>query len=253
MTFQYASDLHLEFPQNREWLGERPLEACADVLVLAGDVLPFAALPKHRALLRRLTKPFREVVWIPGNHEYYGGLLDDVQPALEGELRPNLRLVNNQVLHYPGVRLLGTTLWTAIGQMNEGSMRRQVGDYSAIRHGRGPLLPAHTTARHAQCLAWLKAELARPFDGATVVVTHHVPTLRHYPPEFAGSPLNEAFATELHDLIHGSGAAAWIYGHHHRNTPAFHIGGTRMLTNQVGYVAMGEQWGFRPDAVVEAG
>lgn len=249
MTFQYASDLHLEFPDNRAWLEEHPLEHCADVLLLAGDVLPFSASAQYRKLLLRLVKPFREVLWLPGNHEYYGGALDDAA-GLDGGLRPNVRLVQDRVLHYPGTRLLCTTLWSPISQLNEGMMRRQVSDYEAIRFGRGLLLPAHVTRRHEQCLAWLKAELEKPFDGATVVMTHHVPTLAHYPAEFAGSPLNEAFAVELGALIEGSTVAAWVHGHHHRNTPEFSVGRTRLLTNQLGYVAQGEQRGFRTDALL---
>lgn len=251
MTFQYASDLHLEFPQNREWLEAHPLEPCADVLLLAGDVLPFSASMQYRKVLQRLVKPFREVVWLPGNHEYYGGVLDDAQLERDEAVKPNLRLMHNRVLHYPGVRLLLTTLWASISQMNEGMMRRQVSDYDAIRHRKDLLLPAHSTRYHGQCLTWLRAELAQPFDGATVVVTHHVPTLANYPAEFAGSPLNEAFAVELRELIEANAIAAWIYGHHHRNTPEFAVGGTRMLTNQLGYVAMGEQRGFRTDALLQ--
>lgn len=251
MTFQYASDLHLEFPRNRAWLEAQPLEPCAEVLILAGDVLPFSASAQYRKLLLRLVKPFREVVWLPGNHEYYGGALDNAQLELDEAMKPNLRLVHNRVLHYPGVRLLCTTLWTSISQMNEGMMRHQVSDYDAIRHGKGLLLPAHTTRYHERCLAWLNAELAKPFNGATVVVTHHVPTLIHYPAEFAGSGLNEAFVVELRELMEGSAIAAWVYGHHHRNTPDFTVGRTRLLTNQLGYVAMGEHVGFRTDAVMQ--
>ncbi len=38
---------------------------------------------------------------------------------------------------------------------------------------------------------------------------------------------------ELHDVIAGSQAKYWIYGHHHTNTPAFKIGDTTLLTNQL--------------------
>jgi hypothetical protein len=83
------------------------------------------------------------------------------------------------------------------------------------------------------------------------VLTHHVPTLINYPPQYLGSPINDAFATELHDYIFGSNINYWIYGHHHANIPAFKIGNTTMLTNQLGYVAHGENYLFRRDAVIE--
>jgi hypothetical protein len=62
----------------------------------------------------------------------------------------------------------------------------------------------------------------------------------HYPEMYKTDLLNEAFAVELFPFIESSGIDYWIYGHHHCNTPAFSIGNTQMLTNQLGYVQQGE-------------
>lgn len=248
MTFQYASDLHLEFPENREWLREHPLQPKADVLLLAGDVLPMHELPRHYKLLNDIARPFEQVIWIPGNHEYYGNEIPREGDTLDARPLPKWRLVNNRAVHLGAVRILCTTLWSPIAQMNEAHIRRNVNDFHQIKQDGKQLHPAHVTCLHQASLAWLKEALATPHPGPTVVMTHHVPTLRHYPPQYLGSPLNQAFAVELEELITASGSEAWIYGHHHNNTPPFSLGGTRMLTNQLGYVQLGEHKGFNPEA-----
>lgn len=73
----------------------------------------------------------------------------------------------------------------------------------------------------------------------------------NYPEKYKRDFLNEAFAVELFDFIETYQPDCWIYGHHHNNTPAFEIGKTKMLTNQLGYVKYNEHELFRNDAVIK--
>ena len=65
--------------------------------------------------------------------------------------------------------------------------------------------------------------------------------------EFCGSTISGAFTVELGEYIVDSGIDYWIYGHSHRNIDA-QIGGTRILSNQLGYISHGEHQhnGFDP-------
>ena len=38
MRIQYASDLHLEFPQNTDFIMSNPLKVTGEILILAGDI-----------------------------------------------------------------------------------------------------------------------------------------------------------------------------------------------------------------------
>ena len=48
MKPQYCSDLHLEFPDNKKYLKANPLQPKGDILLLAGDVVPFIAIANHK-------------------------------------------------------------------------------------------------------------------------------------------------------------------------------------------------------------
>ena len=81
-------------------------------------------------------------------------------------------------------------------------------------------------------------------------MTHHVPTLRYYPAAYVNSPLMEAFAVDLDALVERPDIDFWVYGHHHHNIAEFSIGKTRMVTNQLGYIWLGENNGFRADLTI---
>ena len=91
-------------------------------------------------------------------------------------------------------------------------------------------------------MSFIKQSVAENTAEHIVVVTHHLPSLAVVAPQHKGSLLNSAFATELGDFIADSRIDAWIFGHSHANEEAT-IGNTRLVCNQLGYVAYGEHLG----------
>jgi len=251
MKIQYCSDLHLEFPENQQFLAKNPLQPAGDVLVLAGDVATFRDLKKAAGFFDCVCDHYSAVYWVPGNHEYYGSDISDKPSPLCEKLRDNLYLVNNHSVVHEGVRLVFTTLWGKIGPHHAWDIQRSVSDFSAIQYEGANFTADRFSFLHEQSLGFLGDAFRAAKHGPTVVVTHHVPTLMNYPKVYKNSPLTEAFAVELFDLIEDSAVDCWIYGHHHVNTPEFKVGKTKMLTNQLGYVRQYEHGSFRRDAVVE--
>ena len=98
---------------------------------------------------------------------------------------------------------------------------------------------------------FIEETLLKNKNQKNVVVSHHVPTFLNYPEEHKQSKVNQGFATELYDLIHDSSIDYWIYGHHHSNIPEFEINGTKLITNQLGYVKYKKNKTYRNDICFE--
>jgi Icc-related predicted phosphoesterase len=255
MKLQVMSDLHLTVAPFE------PPSTDADVVVLAGDI----ARPEQAiAFARGLGKP---VVYVAGNHEFYGGSLTGTLARLKALAQGSrVHVLEREAVVIDGVRFLGTTLWTDFGGFERESEReeaialatRLVRDFSRIRLDDAgldlftPQIGADVFRRSA---AWLDAMLAQPFDGPTVVVTHHAPCLRSINPKFADSPLNPCFVSDAEHLIVGGRAVLWIHGHMHDRSDYVVDGGTRVLCNPRGYCVRGvnENAVFDPACVVAIG
>ena len=251
MTIRYCSDLHLEFRGNKEFLKLKPIESGADVLILAGDIILFNEIGKHSDFFDYVADNFGVTYWSAGNHEYYHFDLAQKNGSFQDKIRSNVFLVNNVTVTTNGVRFIFSTLWSHIGFFFQKIIKQSLSDFHVINFGGERLTVEEYNRQHLACLNFIKTEFETKTTDKTIVVTHHVPTELNYPEMFKGSELSDAFVVELFDLIESSGADYWLYGHHHRNTPEFTIGKTKLITNQLGYVQHGEHLSFNPSALIE--
>jgi predicted phosphodiesterase len=235
MKLNVLSDLHLS-------LGALAIPANdADAVVLAGDL----ARPKEAiAWASGFGKP---VLYVPGNHEFYGGsLAGTVEELKRLSAGTSIRVLDNGEAIIGGVRFLGTTLWTDFRLFGEGGKRaaamqeaqRFMRDFSRIRIGEAPFTPEASAALFTQHAAWLANRLAERHAGPTVVITHHAPSRRSIHPRFADSPMNSCFVSDAEHLIDGSRVRLWIHGHTHDSFDYF-VNGTRVLCNPRGYAKDG--------------
>ncbi len=248
MKIQYCSDLHLEFRENKEFLRSNPLQPKGDILLLAGDIVPFAIMHKHADFFDHIADHFETTYWIPGNHEYYHSNIADRSSQLNEKIRNNVFLVNNLAVKLPEVKLIFSTLWSKISPVNQWAIQQGISDFQVIRHNGNPFTPFHFNQLHEECLQFLQKEVNQE---NSIIITHHVPTFLNYPDKYKGDSLNEAFAVELHDFIEPSGIEYWLFGHHHQNIPDFSLGTTKMITNQLGYVKYKEDAGFDINKIIE--
>ncbi len=250
LRLHVLSDLHLEHAPFT------PPQAAADVVVLAGDIAPgMAGIDWMRRELDG-----RTVVYVPGNHEFYGNHLSDLTDRLRAATEgSSIHVLERRELVIDGVRFLGCSLWSdfdyAGAEKRAESMRicaRLVNDYKQIliSDPHRALAPQDTRELHVASRAWLATRLAAPHDGPTVVVTHHAPLVRR---EASRHPLLDAvagaFASDLTELMDGELVPLWIFGHIHRSVDT-EVNGTRVLSNQRGYPHEPVS-GFDPGLVIE--
>jgi predicted phosphodiesterase len=235
MKVQIASDLHLEFLQQL-FPGERLISPAhgADLLVLAGDI---ANGVEAIELFRDWPVP---VLYLAGNHEFYGHAIEQVRIDLpKAAAGTSVTFMDNDVVDFGGVRFLGTTLWTDYRlelnrtqrQLMENAELR-LNDHFRIRCSDGIFTTAKALAEHETARAWLAHELDKPYDGKTVVVSHHGPHPLSVHPRYVGEALNAAFVSNLTELL--PKADLWIHGHVHDNFD-YRVAGCRVVANPRGY------------------
>ena len=72
MRIQYMSDLHMELWDNSRYIKANEFEVVGDVLVLAGDTFYLRdIIAPQKKFWNWASKNFRQVLLVPGNHEFY--------------------------------------------------------------------------------------------------------------------------------------------------------------------------------------
>ena len=251
MRIQVLSDLHIEFNGDVP-----PVAGDVDVLVCAGDLHPWNAKIYDR--IARAWSPAREIVFVPGNHEYYGRDMRRARREMaRWAERRGWTLLDGASEMLEGIRFIGATLWTDFAL--DGACRKtgalllaqnEINDFKLIRAGTRTWTAQDSVQRHEEERGFLEQALgtARAAGDATVVVTHHGPSTRSIAPRWRNHPLNPAFASDLDRLIMQTQPLLWIQGHTHDGFE-HEIGRTRLICNPRGY--RGENREFDPAKVIE--
>jgi Icc-related predicted phosphoesterase len=249
VKIRILSDLHLEF------LGWQPPPGAEDVVVLAGDIAEGVC----GVSWAREHFPRTPVIYVPGNHEYYGFDFDEMRERLRETGRAEgVHVLDGDEIVIGGVRFLGATLWTDFEIAGsrpariEYVMRKcqdSITDYHVIRRWGSVLSPGDTWQIHREHRAWLRRMLHSPEDARTVVVTHHAPSERSVAPRYQGDTLNASFASDLTDLL-GPPVSLWVHGHMHDSSDYVERG-TRVICNPRGYLPMEPNPDFDPELIVE--
>jgi Icc-related predicted phosphoesterase len=257
MKLFIASDLHIEAWDHGYSV---PEGLDFDVAIFAGDVhhahRVTSWLTNQRALWG---KP---ILFVAGNHEYYGSIMEDAAAVIRDRTRPtNVTFLDaDAVPVIDGVRFLGCTLWTdyrfdADSQAHGLHAGQFINDHKFIRTTPGaefpaPFSPKEAYKKHLAERRWLTDRLAEEHSGPTVCITHHGIHPGSLHEDYADDgAINASFISDLSETIEEHKPALWIHGHVH-NSFEYAVGETLVVCNPHGY-AWEPNPGFIPDLIVE--
>lgn len=243
MKLQVMSDLHFEFTEDSGASFIETLDPTGvDALVLAGDIFVARFGQEVRDILTAFSAKYPKVFYLPGNHEFYRGQVEQVSRLIESVAAdiPNLDLLHaGRVVEFMGRRFLGGTLWFPDAPANA-ALQDGINDFRLIE-GFVPWV----YEQNRELRAFLQAEV-RERD---IVITHHLPSALSVPVEYRDSPLNCFFVSDETALIAERRPALWIHGHTHGPCD-YYLGATRIVCNPRGYPSE-RNTGFNPQLVVE--
>jgi Icc-related predicted phosphoesterase len=264
-----VSDIHSS-PMDL-FLARRLVVPKADICVCAGDIAN--NIERSIDFLFAEIAPRMPVVATLGNHDYYGSSIDRaLEYARKWTVGTNVRILENEEFRMDDLRVIGATLWTDFEITAHGAghvpvdVRREFAvslcrqyllDFREIHRSderdegdHGFITAEEMIFRHKESRAHIDEALAEPFDGTTMVLTHHAPTARSLDSRFAGHVTNAAFASELSPMIQTRKPTFWVHGHIHCFQD-YEESGTRVLCNPRGYHNDPSTGGFRPGLVIE--
>lgn len=234
-----VSDVHMEFGVNAEHfvgsLGD------ADVCVIAGDLCLGRFMSQVAGNLRPFSERYEQVIYVPGNHEYYSGKVHEVDNCLEVACREfrNVHLLRpGSPLVYKGQRFIGGTMWFPDGPENWLG-RQLVNDFDMIQNFVPWVYQQNSIFR-----GMLKNELSPD----AVVISHHLPSEKSVARQYLGQKSNLFFVSNQEADISIQQPKLWIHGHTHEPCD-YRLGDTRVVCNPGGYPY--EKKPFNPNMIVE--
>ena len=227
MQLHVLSDLHNEFAP---FVPSPSASAAADVIVLAGDI----DTGVKGIQWARATWPDKPLVYVAGNHEFYGhSWVRTLADLRQAALAHQVHFLEDNAIEINGIRVLGCSLWTdfelfgkASRPLNMLQTQQVLNDYRRIKNDSlrtayaevnarpWRLTPEHTRRRHLASRAWLQEQLAAGDPQRTIVVTHHFPHINSCAPRWREDPVSAGFGSQL-PLEMLAGAKLWIHGHTH--------------------------------------
>ena len=219
----YISDLHLEFEDENLLKIYVDKEYNDSYLILAGDICSYTSKSKFIKFFEYISKKFKRIIYIAGNHEYYKGKLNDKYIIDLLVSFNNIYFLQDEYITFEEdeVTFYGTTLWSRLDEDNiiNSYAESHLNDYKYIRNSVDYKL---ITRRLTGEMFEFSLELLKDFltsktkgKGKIIIISHHLPLYEVICDKYKGYILNSAYASDLHEELKVFNFDCWIFGHTH--------------------------------------
>lgn len=211
------SDLHLEHwgPYIEPLIHH---DSASMTLVIAGDLCPLNSKYKDRAIkaLETFSKAYYRVVWVRGNHEFYGAQSwsEVVDASHDADRFGNVFLLDNEAFTIDGFKFFGGTMWY---------------DYITDQ----VQIPGLWNPMFAEAKTFA-ATIRNTVLKDRIVVTHHLPSMKCVHKQYENDPVNGYFVRAQDEHIAYSKPLLWLHGHTHSPVDIT-VAKTRIVANPRGY------------------
>ena len=271
-----ASDLHLDWdvrrfnstrivdttkPAIREemdmcWFPPSMDDDMDTTFIVAGDIWDesrFASRQwqdgSHDTWIVRLSRRFKYVVMVLGNHDYWGrNVLYEamkIKEAIKLQGLTNVFLLEKDVSVLDQVKFVGGTLWTDFNRHDPMVMHNApaiMNDYKYMRYGRDyrRCRPSDLYEIFMNTKAFIFENAKRDYpEQKLVVVTHMAPSYESISESYRTNrdyQMNFLYFSDLDKRIMADGQEIdyWFHGHMHHST-SYHIGNVNVILNARGY------------------
>lgn len=243
----HLTDLHLDTGK----LKLTKFPEC-DYVIITGDL---AAKLGGWPIIESLLSKGNIVLFILGNHEYHSEAKKGIVTMREIEERwkkkekeyDNFHVLINDTVIFEDIRFIGGTLWTNFNNMDKktkeefSEMRDSVKVYKSFRgsgysrRGGVNVTVDDIYEKHKETVKYFESELSKPFNGKTVLLTHHAPLLEsidtRYKDDFES---NGCYVSDLSYLFKQYKIDALFHGHIHQSKH-YYYGNTLVTCNPRGY------------------
>lgn len=200
------------------------IKSKVDVFVIAGDFVPLSTSYAGK-VIDAVCRRFPHVIYVLGNHEYYGSNYQEIQDIVaeyDSQYR-NLHILDKSTITIDGVTFAGATTWFGDNPFLIFD-KKNLHDYSQIKD-----LDDWVFRENKNDLEfWQNVE-------ADIWISHHAPCSLSVDDRFKGQTFNHFFVEEkLGRIILDKQPKLHIHGHCHSSSDYF-IDKTRVIANPYGY------------------